>query len=83
MLIAVAANGGSAGLRPSRDDAASLAVRNLPKMGEQLSEEFTWDNRDYFPEMLSRVNVLRHPFIDETLSGGEVPLRRCRFGTNT
>lgn len=57
-----------------------LAVRNVPELGQQNSEEFAWDNRDYFPEVLAGVNVLRHASIDETLFGGwgpapAVPLR--------
>lgn len=59
---------------------ANVAVRNVPEMGQQNLEEFTWDNRDYFPEVVAGVSVLRHPSIDETFFGGwgpvpAVPLR--------
>ena len=52
---------------------ADLVARIRPEMDEQCSEEFTWDNRDYFPEVLTYVSVRRYPAIEKTFFGAAGP----------
>lgn len=38
---------------------AKVVQRNLPPMDETTNEEYTWDNRDYFPEEVNSLSVSR------------------------
>lgn len=67
--------------KANRDDVAArlagLVSRRLPEAGQSYSEEYDWVNREWFPEELSYVRVVRFEHRDWSLwrasSAGFVP----------
>jgi hypothetical protein len=56
-----------ADMRQMAGQLAAIVERNLPEAGQSREEEYTYDNRGYFPETIHHVIVRRYPGVDENV----------------
>lgn len=50
-------------VEPLAQAIVSIALKNMPARNSSSREEYTWTNRDYFPERIHSIHVNRHDIV--------------------